>query len=303
MQEVALQVLPKILGDRPVPALDPAAEVQHGGQRPQSALARRRLRLLEDAFPHAVVLPGVEQAAFGFQAIAPGPAALLLVMLQRLGHAGVNHVPHVGLVDAHAEGHRGDDRVDLLFDERFLVAAAVIVRQAGMVRPHAVAQFLQHGRGLLHVLARNAIDDARLARVPVQDFPDLLQAVMAALDLVDQIRPVERADQDFGRGQLQLLRDILPDLFGRGRGVGMDADVGESFLQDPQPAVLRAEIVPPGTDAVGLVDRHQRDAGGLEELQRAFRQQAFRGQVEQPQPARAGPRRPRAAARRPTACC
>ena len=52
-----------------------------------------------------------------------------------------------------------------------------------------------------------------------------------------------------------------------------------------------------------LVDRHQRNLGGLEELERPFGQQPFRRQVQQPQAGRLGSRRPRAAVRRRTRCC
>ncbi len=270
-----LELLAEVLDDGAVPALHAAAEIQHGGQGFQGSLARCRFGLFDDASPNAVVPAGEEQAALGFQAVAPGAAAFLLVVFQRLGHARVDHVADVRLVDAHAEGDRGHDRVGFVFDERVLVAATVVVAQAGVVGQRTIAQLLQGGGGLVHVFARDAVDDARFAPVPLQHFADLPQAVVPPLHFVDQVGPIERADQDFRIAQLQLFRDIPPHGVRCGGGIGVDADVGESLLQHAQPAVLRAEIVSPRADAMRLVDRHQRNLGGLEKLQCPLRQQPF----------------------------
>eukprot|EP00968_Pinguiococcus_pyrenoidosus_P005863 scaffold385_cov305-Pinguiococcus_pyrenoidosus.AAC.10 len=45
--------------------------------------------------------------------VAAGPAAFLVVVLHRLGHAVVNHVSHIRLVDSHPEGDRRDDDADV----------------------------------------------------------------------------------------------------------------------------------------------------------------------------------------------
>ena len=172
------------------------------------------------------------------------------------------------------------------FQERFLVAAAVVVGHAGVVGQDAVAQLGRSARGLVHVLAGDAVDDPRFAAVPVQHLADLPQPVGAPLDLVDQVGPVERADQELPVAQLQLLGDVLPHLVRRRGRVGVDADAGERLLQDPQLAVFGPEVVPPRADAVGLVDRQQRDPRGRRNSQRALRQQPLGRHVQQPQPAR-----------------
>ena len=71
----------------------------------------------------------VDQHALGLEAVAPGAAGLLLVVLERLRRAGVHDEPHVGAIDAHAERHRGDDDVGVLVEERVLVAAALAGRR------------------------------------------------------------------------------------------------------------------------------------------------------------------------------
>ena len=57
-------------------------------------------------------------------AVAARAARLLVVSLERLGYVVVDHVAHVGLVDAHAEGDRGDDHLHALHEEVVLVGGA-----------------------------------------------------------------------------------------------------------------------------------------------------------------------------------
>ena len=45
----------------------------------------------------------------------------------------MNDEPHVGSVDAHAERDGRDDDVGPFAEERILVAAALVVRQAGVI--------------------------------------------------------------------------------------------------------------------------------------------------------------------------
>ncbi|MBA7474617.1 hypothetical protein ES707_09971 [subsurface metagenome] len=84
--------------------------------------------------PGPIVTARIEQDAFGLEAVAAGPTAFLLVVFERLGHAGVNHVTYIGLINTHAEGDGSHDDVGLLLDEGFLVFLPVFIFHAGMVR-------------------------------------------------------------------------------------------------------------------------------------------------------------------------
>ena len=57
----------------------------------------------------AVVSAGVEQDAVGHLPISASPACLSVIAFHGLGQKGVDHVPHVRLVDAHAKAHSGTD--------------------------------------------------------------------------------------------------------------------------------------------------------------------------------------------------
>src|SRR5258705_4595756 len=51
-------------------------------------------------------------------AVAPGASRLLVVRLERAGWTPVDHPPHVGFVDPHAERRRRDDGADAVAEKR-----------------------------------------------------------------------------------------------------------------------------------------------------------------------------------------
>ena len=54
----------------------------------------------------------MQQHALCRQAVPTGTPRLLAVLLDALGQAGMHYVAHIGAIDAHAEGHSGDDHID-----------------------------------------------------------------------------------------------------------------------------------------------------------------------------------------------
>ena len=92
------------------------------------ALGRGRL-LLDEAGLLDRVAGVEEQQALARQAVAPGAPGLLVVALEVLGQIVVDDEAHVGLVDAHAEGHRRADHAHLVAHERLLGAVALLGRR------------------------------------------------------------------------------------------------------------------------------------------------------------------------------
>ena len=86
----------------------------------------------------------------------------------------------VGLVDAHAEGDRGDDDDAFLAQKALLVARARLGRQAGMVGQRLAAVRAEPGRGVLDRPPGQAIDDAGIARVLVVEKAQQILARVAA---------------------------------------------------------------------------------------------------------------------------
>ncbi len=104
-------------------------------------------------------------------------------------------------------------------------------------------------------------------------------------DAIGEVGAIEVADEELGVVERELRGDVAADGFGRGGGEGVDGRVGEHLLQVGELAVLGAEVVAPGADAVGFVDGEGLDAGiaehGVERL--AAADQAFRRKVKQVQ--------------------
>ena len=109
--------------------------------------------------------------------------------------------------------------------------------------------------------ARRAVDDAGVPAVPREDLLQLLLQRGARQDAVDEVGPIERADELDGVAQLQLRRDVAPDARGRRRGERVQADAGKPRAQRAELPVLRAEVVAPLADAVRLVDRDEARRG------------------------------------------
>ena len=80
---------------------------------------------LEHDPPLQEVRRRVDQHALGLEAVAPGAAGLLLVVLERLRGAGVHDEAHVGSIDPHPERDRRHDDVGVLVEERVLIPAAL----------------------------------------------------------------------------------------------------------------------------------------------------------------------------------
>ncbi len=240
--------------------------------------------LLEHDPPLQEVGGRVDEHALGLEAVAPGAARLLLIVLERLRRAGMHDEAHVGAVDPHPERHRGDDDVGVLVEEGVLIAAALAVAEAGMVRPRAHARFGQPRRQRIDFLPGRAIDDAGLALAPGHHVEDLPLQAGAREHAVDEVRPIERADELERVLEPELRGDVAAHAGGRGRGVRVQADAGKVAAQPAELAVLRPKVVPPLADAVRLVDGDELDVALREPGQEpvaALAHEAFGRDVEQ----------------------
>ena len=68
--------------------------------------------------------------------------------------------PHVGSIDAHAESHGRDDDVGALAEKRVLMAAALHIRQPGVIGECGMADLAQPRGERIHLAARRAVHDA-----------------------------------------------------------------------------------------------------------------------------------------------
>src|SRR5207302_10349653 len=100
--------------------------------------------------------------------------------------------------------------VDALAEERILITAAVAVGQAGMIRRRRQARAGQPCAERVDLAARDAVDDARLTAVARDNLLELPLQRAARERAVQQVRPVEGADQLQRIAQRELRGDVAP---------------------------------------------------------------------------------------------
>ncbi len=149
----------------------------------------------------------------------------------------------------------------------------------------------QCGRGVFDLGARQAVDDAGVACVPLRDESlELRRRVLLVDDFISDVRPIETRDKARRAGKPEPVDDLLSGEF-VGRGGQRDArHIGKTLCDHGQADIFRTEVVPPLRHAMGLVDRKQGDVSAAEQGKAARRQQPLRRDVEQIQIAGDEPR-------------
>ncbi len=157
----------------------------------------------------------------------------------------MDDVAHVGLVDAHAERDGGDDDIDPLHEKIVLVARAGGGVHPGVVSPGLDAVGDQQLGELLDLLAAEAVDDAALTLVLLDETDDFAVDVVLGPDFVIEVGAVERRLEHGGVGHTQVLLDVQLHL-GSGRGGQSDERRTANLVDDgPDTAVLGPEVVAP----------------------------------------------------------
>ena len=212
--------------------------------------------------------------------VAARAARLLVVAFERVAHGVVDHEPHVGFVDAHAESVRGDHHADLAREPLLLPQRPFGVPQSAVVGRGRDAFLPQEFGGLLGALAGAHVDDARAGNV-VHQPQQLAVLVVGAADAVRKVGASETAAQDVRLGEFEVAHDVLGHQF-RGRGgERQHGDSGELFAQFGDAQVRGAEVVAPLRDAVGFVNGQKRDVHPHDAQAERLGGQSFRRDVEE----------------------
>ncbi len=229
-------------------------------------LARHRCRALVDlGAAQADVLGAVEREGLGRRAVAPGAADLLVIGLDRLRQVGMRDIADVGLVHAHAEGDGGADDQSVLALEPGFRQSALVALQTGVVGDRGVTGLPQGAGQRLGLGPARAIDDAGAAAAGMREVEDLPTGRILGAELKVEIRPVEAVQEGLGVAPAE----EPPHDLGAGLGIGgggqrhgLDAEA-RAQLADPE--IIRAEVVAPLADAMGLVDGEQGDADAAQQ--------------------------------------
>ena len=205
---------------------------------------------------------GIEQRAPGGLSIAACTACFLIITFQILGHVIVDHEPHVGLVDAHAEGIGRHHDLHPVIEEIVLILPPGIRVQLGMVGRSPDTAALQQAGSLIHLLCGAAVDDARVVTLFQHKIQQLLRllAGQGAPGLKIEVGPVKAGGHLVGLLQGQLFPDVVPHMGGgRGRECAHHRTAGQAVHKGFDAQVAGPEVLSPLADAVGLVHRHHAD--------------------------------------------
>ncbi|VVN41375.1 hypothetical protein PS682_05506 [Pseudomonas fluorescens] len=238
------------------------------------------LGVLQHLLEHHHILQAVDHPGIRRQTITAGTPGFLVVRLEGLGQVHVRDEAHVGLVDAHAERNGGHHDQAFLVEEALLVSRTRFVGQAGVIRQRRVALLAQERRHFVDLLARQAIDNPRIAAPLGEERQQLLARLLLGHDAVENVRPVETRQEALGVLQMQALDDFFAGaLVGSGRQ--SDArHIGKQLRQLAKLQIFAAEIMAPLRYAVGFIDGEQGDFQALQKGQHARLHQALGGQVE-----------------------
>ena len=190
-------------------------------------------------------------------------------------------IAHIGLVDAHAEGHGGNEAKPFFLEKGILVGAAQFRGHARMVgqRPNTLAT--EPVGNILDLGAGKAIDDAAIALVAGQEIQQLLARLVALDDGIGNIGTVEAGGEDPRLFEPQTFDNV----FAR-RGIGSSGEgdtrhAGIELDQMDELAIFRAEIMAPLAHAMGLVDGKERDLDARKHIGKAGGRHPFRRHIEQ----------------------
>ena len=179
----------------------------------------------------------------------------------------MNHVAHVGLVDAHAKGVGGNHHLNVVVDKGSLALAAGVVTHAGMVAANANAAGAQRFGKLacqrVDRLAGRTIHDAALARMRdhVVTHPNGLGLVTHLLTAKVEVLAVEARHHRRGVLQAEHLLNVRTHALGRRGGKGShDGALRQRIDKLANLQVGGAKILAPLAHAVGFINGHERHA-------------------------------------------
>ena len=240
-------------------------------ERPRALLVVERLvgriAAVDQKAAHAKIVAIPQQVTACRVAVAAGAASLLVVGLDALGHVVVDHVAHVGLVDAHAKGVGGNHHLNIVVDKGALALAAGVVAHAGMVATNANAAGAQSLGKLscqrIDGLAGRAIHDAALARMRnhIVAHPRGLSLVAHLLAAKVEVLAIEARHHRRRVLQAEHLLNVRTHALSRCSSKGRhDGALRQGIDELANLQIGGAEILAPLAHAVGLVNGHERNA-------------------------------------------
>ena len=209
-----------------------------------------------DHIGHAVGHPDI-----GWQAVTAGAAGLLIIGLDRAGQIQMRDIADIWLVDTHAESNRGNKAETFFLEERILIGVTNLARHAGVVGPRPDTLLVEPFCRVLDLGAGKTVNDAARSGVAGQKTQQLLARLIPLDNLIGNVRTVERRGEHLARAQRQLVDDVFSCMRISRRSERHPRDAGIMLGEMTKFAIFRPEVMPPLRNAMGLVDRKQRNPG------------------------------------------
>ena len=193
--------------------------------------------------------------ALAFSAVSSGAACFLVIPLQALWYIIVDDVSHIGLINSHSKCDSSYNYVDLFHQEIVLILRSRCRIHTCMISTGIDPVGLKYLSKLFYLLPAQAINDARLFRIVLDELYDVLIYILSFRTyLVIQIRTVERRLEDVCIHHSQVLLNIVLHLR-RGRCSQRNKRCFSYFINNrTYPAIFRAEVVSPFGNTMCLVD-------------------------------------------------
>ncbi len=201
-----------------------------------------------------------QQNTFARKSVAPGAASFLIIALDVFRQIVVDDEADVRFVDAHAKGNGRADHAHVIAQKKFLMLAAFLRRESGVIRFGLHAVFGKIRGHALGGFARHAIHDAAFLRSRAEKLQQLIVRFVFGENAIGQVRTVETGDVTTWFAQFQMRDDVFAHAASRGGGERHERDVGKMFSQFGNLAVFGTEIVSPFADAMRLVNGDEPDA-------------------------------------------
>ncbi len=132
------------------------------------------------------------------QAVAPGPAGFLVIMLNALRHCRVDDKTDVRTVNPHPESNRSHNDIHFLPDKLLLVLMARFISQPGVIGKVFKPQGVQPPGDIINIIPAQAIDNPGFPGMFLQDPGYLRDNLRTHLNPISQIGPVNRGNINQG---------------------------------------------------------------------------------------------------------
>ncbi len=215
------------------------------------------------------LMGAVSQHGLCRRAVPARASDLLPVGLQAVGNVQMGHEANIGPVHPHTERHRCGHHRARPVHEPPLGGPAVGCVETRMIGRGRNTAFAQHGRRAFGPLAGPAIDQRRAGPLSFDQPRQPVRAVVAVLEKGERdIGAGESGPEQTGALKPQMAADIVEGPVIGGAGQRKARHFGPATEQRAEILVGGPEIMPPLRDAMGLVERDERQGHALQHAEK-----------------------------------